>query len=88
MLDNIFLADSIVCVLAFICFVVIFLIFKANKASYDSGYDEGYSDCLNDLQKDLNLEYKQGYEDGYADGSRKAAYYGVYLRDSWHAANA
>lgn len=67
------LGDLIVALIAFGCFVVILLIFKANKASFDSGYDEGYSDCLNDLQKDLNLEYKQGYEDGYADGSRKAA---------------
>lgn len=43
------LGDLIVALIAFGCFVVIFLIFKANKASFDSGYDEGYSACLNDL---------------------------------------
>lgn len=67
------LGDLIVALIAFGCFVAIFLIFKANKASFESGYDEGYSACLNDLQKKLSLEYKKGYEDGYADGSRKAA---------------
>ena len=55
------LGDLFVSLLAIGCFIAIYFIFKATKASYEDGYNEGY---------------ERGYQDAILDGlddTRKAA---------------